>query len=1031
MSDAPTRHSRAEPRLWMSLPAVAALVILPFRAAHAQEGDAEEPAPAPAGSAAAASAPAAPAPTAASAPADGGDSELSAEDQAAMADEEDPKLKRPPSKGKGALWGTVKDTKFNEGVIEAQVQVVGRKQQTLADVNGGYRLELPPGKYSIRVRYELYRPTRVDDIEIKAGEVTRIDFKLVPDETAVEEVVVEEQVELSSNEGQNLGRKRAAVVGDGVGRAEIAHTPDRNAAEAAQRVVGATIVNNRFVYVRGLGERYTNALLNGAPLPSTEPDRNTVPLDLFPSLVLDNLTIVKQFTPDMPADFAGGSVRITTREFPKQPLFQISAYGAFNTQSSLRSVPNYYGSSREWLGFDGGRRAFPSGIPDHKLNGSSADTPEERALYAHKLNSAMGTSRRVAPPNFGFSVVAGDSYKLSANTKLGTMVALTYGQSYQLRKITTRTYYLETLPDGSQTPTVGDEFVGRQGIEGVRWGAFASAAVEHERNHTVRLVAFHSQSADDLTSEQEGRLDRHDTFYHVNHLEYVARSLDFAQLGGEHHYPKLKGLELSWHASMAVADRDQPDTRDLRYSRAQIGGIDGWAFAPNLPSGSHSFITQSDTTRTVGLDALQPLSEPQAHRTSVKAGVLVTSRRRNFLARRFQLGQGQDIGPIYEALSFCPGVDWSPVCPNRLFRREAIRPDGLTLNEWTLNFDQYETGLDVYSVYGMVDTKPLAKLRAVAGVRGEITYQSFAGFDPFDRAGTELRSNIFRTDWLPAASLVYETSSKSNARLGVSETLARPQLREVSPALSTSYGGERSVKGNPNLSLTTITNVDLRYEFFPTLKEVLAASLFYKHFKNPIEEIVTGTGLLGFANAPQANLYGVEVEGRKSMDVLAEAFRDFTLIANLTLVKSKVELGQSRAMATNPNRSLAYQSPFVVNLSLDYENDKSGTDLRLLYNVFGARITAVGTAGLPDTYELPRHQLDLAAAQKLGKRFQIKFQAQNVLGAPVVFAYRNQPAYRLVTHADGSKTFESLGRSPAVSRYEPGAVYTLSATYTY
>ena len=613
------------------------------------------------------------------------------------------------------------------------------------------------------------------------------------------------------------------------------------------------------------------------------------------------------------------------------------------------------------------------------------------------------------------------------------MVALTYGRSYQLREITTRTYYLDTLPDGSRTPVVGDEFVGRQGIEGVRWGAFASAALEHNRNHTIRMIGLHSQSADDLTSEQDGRLSQHDTQYHVNHLEYVSRRLDFIQLGGEHHYPSLKGLELSWHASIAVANRDQPDTRDLRYARTTIDGVDGWAFAPNLPSGSHSYITQSDTTRTVGLDVLQPIVEPEEHRTSVKAGVLVTSRRREFLARRFQLGQGQAEvpGPIYNALSFCPGAAWDPGCPNRLFRREAVRPDGLTLNEWTLNFDQYETGLDVYSVYGMVDAKPLPKLRAVAGVRTEITYQAFSGFDPFDRANTEERSNIYQTDWLPAASVVYETSAKSNARFGVSQTLARPQLREVSPALATSYGGDRSVQGNVHLMLTKITNLDLRYELFPTLREVLALSLFYKHFKNPIEEIITGTGLLGFANAPQANLYGVELEGRKGLDVLASAFKDLTLIANLTLVSSKVSLGQARATATTANRPLAYQSPFVVNLALDYENEKSGTDMRVLYNVFGARITAVGTQGLPDTYELPRHQLDVAAAQKLGKRFQLKAQAQNVLRAPVTFAYRDQPAYRLVNHADGSKTYESLGRSPAISRYNPGAVFTLSATYTY
>jgi TonB-dependent receptor len=1024
MSETLSKRCRVRSKRWSAFGIICCVTAGPFNSAWAQDeatGDAADDAPPTAGKTGDKAAP--------SAEQSQEDAELAAADEAAMAEGAgDAELKRAPPQGKGVVWGSVKDTKFNEGVIDAQVQVVGRKEKTFANVDGGYRLELPPGKYTIRVSFELHQPARVDSVEVKKGEVTRIDFKLVPDETSVEEVVVEDEADLASTEGQALGRKRSAVVGDGIGRAEIAHTPDRNAAEAAQRVVGATIVGNRFVFVRGLGERYTNALLNGAPLPSTEPDRNSVPLDLFPSLVLDGLTIVKQFTPDMPADFAGGSVRITTREFPKQTLFQVSAYGAYNSSSTFRSLPSYYGSSSEWLGYDGGRRAFPSGIPDRKLDGPG-DSAEELG-YAHRLNSAMGTQRKIAPPNFGVSVVAGDAFKLNASTKLGAMLALTYSQSYQLRKTTAREFTKGNLPDKSNTLLVGDEFTGEQGIESVRWGTFGSLALERNRNTTIKLVAFHSQSADDQTTELEGHFAHSDGYFHTNHLEYVSRGLNFVQLGGEHRYPELKGLEISWRGSMAVASRNQPDTRDTRYQRAQQDGVDGWAFVSDS-SGQHSFLKQSDTTRTFGLDVMQPLIESEEHHTSIKLGTMVTSRDREFRARRFQLAPAHETGAIYDTLAFCPGTAWDSGCPNRLFRREAVRPDGLLLNEWTLNFDQYVTGLDVYALYAMIDSKLTSNLRAITGVRTEVTYQAFSGFNPFDRAGTELRSHIFQNDLLPALSLVYAIGSKSNARLGLSQTLARPQLRELSPSLATSYSGDRSVQGNSTLVLTKITNVDLRYEYFPTLKEVLALSLFYKQFKNPIEEVVGGTDLTSFANAPKAYLYGVELEGRKGLDVLADALKNFTLIANLTLVKSEVDLGTTKATATEAKRPLSYQSPWVVNLSLDYENEQSGTDARVLYNVLGPRITVVGANNLPDTYELPRNQLDLTAAQKLGKRWQLKVQAQNVLAQPVIFAYRDRPAYRLITRPDGSQTYESLGRTPAVSRYNPGSVFTLSASYTY
>lgn len=957
-----------------------------------------------------------------------------AEADAAEADAEeeasDEQFTRAPAKGKGAIWGTVKDTKFSEGVTEAQVQVMGRPEKTVADVDGRYRLELPPGKYSIRVRYELYRPSRLDQIEVKAGRVQRVDFELVPDETSVEEVLIEEDADSTTNEGQALERKRSAAVGDGVGRAEIARTPDRNAAEAAQRVVGATIVAGRFVFVRGLGERYTNALLNGAPLPSPEPDRNTVPLDLFPSLVLDSLVITKQFTPDMPGDFAGGSVRINTRDFPRQPLLQLSVSGAFNSNATFQERPASYGSRSDWLGFDGGRREFPSAIPNRKLDAAGA-TEQERIDYGYHINTPMGTKRKVSPPNWGFSAVVGDSYKLSPNVKAGGMLALTYGQTFQLREVLSRRYTNGALPDGSPTLLVVDEFSGEQGIASVRWGLFGSTALELDKRHTLKLLGMHSQSADDLTTELEGSYETSPgQTYHTTHMEYVSRALNFLQLQGEHRFPKQKNLEIGWHLSIAVADRDQPDTRDVRYQQTVKDDVAGWQFAPDL-SGEHSWMQQSDRTLTAGLDVTQPLIESADHDTKLKVGTMIVSRDREFLARRFRLEPARTPGSIYNAVSFCPGTTWDPNCPGFLFQQNLIRPDGLLLDEWTLKFDQYETGLDVYALYGMLDTKVTKDLRAVAGLRTEITYQSFAGFDPFDRAGTELRSQIYQADYLPALSVVYAASEKSNIRFGATQTVARPQLREISPALFTSYSGDLSVQGNPQLKITRIINLDLRYELFPTLKEVLAASVFYKNFRDPIEEIIGGTGLLSFANADAANLIGVELEGRKSLDVLAPALANFTAIGNLTLVYSRVQLGDQKATATNAERALSNQSPYVINMAIDYSNEKSQTDMRVLYNVSGPRIAVVGANGLPDTYELPRHQLDLSAAQKFSKRFELKFQALNVLASPVVFAYRNEPAYKLENQADGGKVYHSLGQNPITRRYQTGVTFQLAATYTY
>ena len=933
-------------------------------------------------------------------------------------------LRKPPPKGKGGVWGSITDTKFNEAVIEAQVQVVGRKEKALADVDGHFRLDLPPGTYRLRVNYELHRPARVDDVVVLEGQLLRVDVKLVPDESAVEEVVIEDEVDRSSTEGQALTRKNSAVVGDGVGRAEIARTPDKNAAEAAQRVVGATIVGGRFVYVRGLGERYTNALLNGAPLPSPEPDRNTVPLDLFPSLVLDSLTIVKQFTPDMPGDFAGGSVRITTRDFPKQRLLQLTLSGGYNTESTFRKRNTDYGSKTDWLGFDSGRRTLPSEIPNHKLTSA-----EDAQRYGQRMNTPMGTLRKLTPPNHGIQLVAGDSTKLNQDTKLGSLLALTYGHNYEIADMTLRRFRSNVAGAGEPDLVVGDEFHGPIATDTVRWGAFGSLSLEMARNQTLSITALHSQSSNDSVAQLEGSFENDpDALIHAQHLEYVSRSLNFIQLRGQHRFPKQKELEIGWHASIATADRDQPDTRDLRYRRTERMGVTGWDFSPDL-SGQHQFLNQHDRTLTAGVDVLQPLIQSKDHDTKLKVGALITARDRNFGARRFQYVPDTTQLQAYTDGKFCPGERWQNSCPGNLFRPELVRPGGLVLDEWTLDLDQYETGLDVYGAYAMLDSQLLPQLRAIAGVRGEITYQVFTGFNPFDHS-RPTQSNIYQTDWLPAVSLIYALTPKTNVRAGLSKTVARPQLRELSPAFFTSAAGDLNLQGNPNLHIPQIINADLRIEYFPTLKEVLAASLFYKHFDQPIEDIIATNGTHGFANADYANLWGVEFEARQGLDALAAVLKPFTVIANLTLVTSKVSLGAHASPGASDERPLTNQSPYVVNLQLDYENQAASTDFRVLYNVYGPRISVAGALGLPDIYELPRHQLDASVSKKLGKHFDVKLQAQNLLLSPVVFAYRNHPGYRLNETAEG-KTYTSLGRTPETRRFQPGMGVSLSASYSY
>ncbi len=995
---------------------------------EADEADGQQPEPGTA-------APTAPEPSAPKQESEADEAAAAEADAAGEAEEDDggTNIKQPPAKGKGAIVGVVTDSKFSEAIIEAQITVIGRKEKTFTDPDGKFRLELPPGVYNIRIAYEMHQPTRIDKIRVEAGKLEQVDAQLTPDESAVETVVIEEEADKTSLEGQSLERKRSAVVSDGVGRAEIARTPDRNAAEAARRVVGASIVDGRFVYVRGLGERYSNALLNGTPLPSPEPDRQTVPLDLFPSLVLDSVTITKQFTPDMPGDFAGGSVRIFTREFPRERLFQISLTGGYNTEATFRDRLSYPGSKTDWLGFDNGARTLPSDIPKSRITSSD---PEQQLQWGKRLNSFMSTRRKLTPPNHGLSVVLGDSFKLGGQRKLGALAAFSYGRSYQIRHNQVRNYGAGDLFSGRPGVRVTDSFEGDQGIDSVRWGAFGTLTYEASKHSKLGLSLLRSQSADDSASQLEGSFEGTPGVFHPIHLEYISRSLNFAQLRGTHDFPSLNRMQIEWNLAISQATRDQPDTRDISYFKNEEGDPrgPGYLWAPNVQSGFHFFGRQTEKRYAGGLDITQPLTKNEAQETKLKLGTLITSRDRFSTSRRFVYDQPRNPSAEYQQYAFCPGTTWQDRCPDILFRNRNVQNGWLSLRESTQRFDEYTAGLDVYAAYAMLDSQIHKRFRAIGGARLEATRPEFSAYDPFDRVNTTIRSGINSTDVLPALSLVFAASDKSNVRLGASQTVARPQLRETTPFRSSAYTAEYPIQGNPDLKLTKITNLDLRFEHFPTLRQVLAVSVFFKHFQDPIEnKIIPGAapGLLTYANVDSANLFGAELEARKTLDFIGPFFEDFMLIGNVTLAKSSVDLGEDAGVATSQKRPMAFQSPYVVNLSLDYSNDGSGTDVRVLYNVFGPRLVGVGSQGIPDVYELPRHVVDLSIAQKLSKHFDLKLTGQNILGVPVIFGLRDATLYYRETLADGSPGRLFAHKDPTTRHYNPGTTISLSAQYTY
>jgi hypothetical protein len=915
--------------------------------------------------------------------------------------DEPPDPTRPPPRGKGAIWGVVK-SRAGETLLEALVTVIGRKEYATTDVDGRYRLELPPGTYQLRVTYELHRIARVKNVRAAAARVARDDVLLDPDVTAVEEVTaVEAEVERASSATQLFLRKNAAQASDSVGAQDIAKTPDRNAADAVKRVVGTTVVDGRYIFIRGLGDRYTNTMLNGSPLPSPEPDRQAVPLDMFPALVLADLTVSKTFTPDMPGDFAGGSLNIHTRDLPNKFLFQTTFGLGANSESTFGKRLSYPGGSLDWLGIDDGGRKLPPQVPAARVTRLNPDGTLNQNLteVGRAVNTPMETDRTFNLPNGTLSGVIGDSFKLGKERVFGYMGGFTYARRFQKRNDEIlRTYGVDPSRPGQLVQF--NDYRGETGTDTVTWSGLGTVTYAFDNDHKLALTGLYSRN-----SEKEGRLltgynEEQANVIRDERLRFVNRNLVYGQLRGEHRLRKLEGAELHWTALYARAQLGDPNQRETVYVGDTEPGT--YAYRESTQSGQHFFAAQGETTRSGSIDWTQPLAKGE-NATKVKVGGMVTLRGRSFNARRFRFLQVPGADPALFRAS-----------PDQLFT-DANVGNAIELEEWTRPTDAYAAQYNVYAGYVMTDVALTSRLRVVVGERIEVSRQTIQSFDPFSPTAERVESRLARTDLLPSANVIYKLTGESNLRFSATRTVARPQLRELAPFVFSDFFGAREILGNPNLDRTNVLNLDARFEIFPRVGEVLAVSVFHKRFDSPIEPIIipTSRGVVSFQNAKAAVNTGVELEARKALDFVTPAMKEFTVLTNVTLVHSKVDLDTDQTgIQTSSSRPLAGQSPFVLNVALDWNHEKTKTRVRALYNVFGSRISQVGLNGIPDMYEQPRHLVDLSVAQGIGEHLDLKATIENVLNAPV----------RFTQGAD--ETF-------LANRYLTGQTFWLMATYTH
>lgn len=905
------------------------------------------------------------------------------------------------------ITGIVTDGESGEPLRSATVQLIGTKKGAYTDVKGKYTIKsVPVGKYSLKFSYVGLQTKTIENVEVTPEKSVTVNVVLFPKKDE-KEVVVTARANKESKEAILANRKNSAQVSDGVSKEEISRLPDADAGQALKRVSGVTLVGDKFIYVRGSSDRYSNTTLNGSTLTSTEPDKRSFDFGMFPSEFLQSANITKSFTPDLPGNFAGGLVQLNTIDFPDgfSVKASISTSANNNVQISDNQFNSYPGGADDWLAQDDGTRAMPASAP------SSRDEIN-RLILAARRNDASGDSAKSTLQNFArgfnqnvwnkesFSAHPNTSFALSftnlynvADNDLGVIASVNYGNVYSINSIT-------------RSPILADkeyrqENVGVVSTYSVNYGGMANFAYKIGAHSSISFKNVFNRSSDDETTLLNGKDIPQGIDIRPSSWQFVQKQLLSTQLNGEHSISFdsnaiVKNLFFDWRLGYSESMRDEPDFRRLRYSRQSVDStLPFTADIQPTPQGDGTlagrfFSNLSDIGRNAALNFALPIGND----IKLKTGFLIERKSRNFGVRSFTINQPTS-GADFD-------IDFSDT-PDSLFRAENFRPGGLGMSEDSKRSDSYTAGEDLNAAFLMIDA-PFTlfdeQFRFIGGARVEDAVQSLQSSDT---EGNPINLNYKTTDWLPSFNVVYKMNEKTNFRFSATRTLTRPNLREFAPFAFYDFQSLFVVRGNPNLERTLISNYDIRWEYFPNPGEVFSISLFYKNLTNPIEETidqVSSEYIRTFSNGQsidstgkktadgKANNYGVELEARKSLSFITDFLSDFGVNFNLSLINSEITVLQGRS---EDKRTIWGQSPYSLNIGLFYTNPTFGTSVNIGYNKYGRRIVQVGLRGAfsfddPHVYEQPRDVIDFTIIQPfLDNSMEVKLVARDILNQELVW----------------------------------------------
>jgi outer membrane receptor protein involved in Fe transport len=912
-----------------------------------------------------------------------------------------------PNKG---ICGFVRDSATSEPLIGATVMVKGATVGAVTDVDGYYDIRgLSGEKQTLEFRSMSYRTVEIECETVET--VTRLNVSMKSVGISLSEVFISARMRHDTETAMLASIKSLPQVTSGISAAQISKSPDRTAAEVVRRAPGVSLIDERFIIVRGLAQRYNNAWINGLAVPSTETDSRAFPLDLVPSSQIDNLLVYKSPSPEIPGDFSGGFVKIASKGIPDENRMELSYTTGFNTQTHGHDFRINPGGTTDFLAFDLNKRALSNDFPAHL---DATVNPDEISRLTRKGFNNDWRIRTDAPlPDQRLSLMIARRKKTTDNKMIGNITSLTYSNTLKgtegMKNARYGIYSAQT-----DMPVFLDNYYDNQYSNDVRLGILHNWAFIPNPFHHIELKNLLNILGRNRLTERAGVKDMSSMYYREQtEILYSSRLTYSGQFSGTHDLSSERTL--AWDAGYSYAGKTEPDRRIVT-NQAGVGSIEDIPVPTSNESINRYFQDLHDHTLSFAVNYRRTFTAfPLCH--VFKTGIYGEYHKRNYRVREFIYR--------YDKLSYDERQAFLKLPFEEMLSDRYLGADMIYIDEITRKTNNYDASVWHAAGYAALEIS-LGKMTIYTGIRMENHYTELIR-DRSDAPELTLKANkhINDSDWLPSINLTHKFSQQHQLRAAFGRSVNRPELRELSPAVYFDFDLFSEIGGNENLKKAIIDNLDMRYEFYPASDETVSLGVFYKHFTNPIEWTFIDMGgslRYNYENAEAATSWGIELDVRKKLDFIRTT--GLSLVINAALIESRVRFNPDE-IVSKPDRPMQGQSPYTLNAGLYYQSERHGLNLSLLYNRIGKRIVGLGKSNsvnpdintlIPDSYEMPRNTLDFTVGKNIGKNLELRCSVKDILSEDIV--YKQFPRFEKdgVIHS----------RQQITRQYSPGQTVSVS-----